>query len=176
MRVRYATLFFVVFFLSIAGNGRLFAQAVSGTILGTVTDPLGAAVPNAQVTIVLTGQSTTYNAVTNESGNFTEPNLPSGTYSVTVTAPGFKKETRENIAVITNTTRSAGDGKCLRDSDGHRGATVAADRPRGHLDEHRVATDREFAAQQRQQLPVSAQHCPRYGAGRIQQLTVLQRQ
>jgi hypothetical protein len=104
MRVRYATLFFVVFFLSIAGNGRLFAQAVSGTILGTVTDPLGAAVPNAQVTIVLTGQSTTYNAVTNESGNFTEPNLPSGTYSVTVTAPGFKKETRENIAVITNTT------------------------------------------------------------------------
>jgi hypothetical protein len=82
----------------------LYAQAVSGTIVGTVTDPGGAAVTNAQVTIVLTGQQTTYNTVTNESGNFTEPDLPSGTYTVTVAAPGFKKETRENIAVITNTT------------------------------------------------------------------------
>jgi Carboxypeptidase regulatory-like domain len=53
---------------------------------------------------VLTGQQTTYSTVTNESGNFTEPDLPSGTYTVTVAAPGFKKETRENIAVITNTT------------------------------------------------------------------------
>jgi hypothetical protein len=87
----------------LAGS-RLDAQAVSGTIVGTVTDPGGAAVTNAQVVIVLTGQQTTYNAVTNESGNFTEPNLPLGTYTVTVEAPGFKKETRENIAVITNTT------------------------------------------------------------------------
>ena len=73
----------------LAGS-HLYAQAVSGTILGTVTDPGGAAVTNAQVTIVLTGQETTYNTVTNESGNFTEPNLPSGTYTVTVAAPGFK--------------------------------------------------------------------------------------
>jgi hypothetical protein len=85
------------------GN-HLYAQAVSGTILGTVTDSGGATVTNAQVTIVLTGQQTTYDAVTNESGNFTEPNLPSGTYTVTVASPGFKKETRENIEVITNTT------------------------------------------------------------------------
>jgi Carboxypeptidase regulatory-like domain len=83
---------------------QLYAQAVSGTIVGTVTDPGGAAVTNAQVIIVLTGQQTTYNTVTNESGNFTVPNLPSGTYTVTVAASGFKKETRENIAVVTNTT------------------------------------------------------------------------
>jgi hypothetical protein len=89
--------------LVLAGS-HLAAQAVSGTILGTVTDAGGAAVTNAQVTIVLTGQQTTYNAVTNESGNFTEPDLPSGTYTLTVVAPGFKRETRENISVITNTT------------------------------------------------------------------------
>ena len=69
-----------------------------------MTDPVGAAVTNAPVTIVLTGQETTYTTVTNESGNFTEPNLPTGTYTVTVAAPGFKKETRENISVVTNTT------------------------------------------------------------------------
>src|SRR5258708_4560251 len=75
------------------------AQAVNGTILGTVTDQTGATVANAQITIVLTGQSATYTTVTNESGNFTEPDLPSGTYTVTIAAAGFKKETRENIAV-----------------------------------------------------------------------------
>src|SRR3984957_3462716 len=94
-------LFVSVIFLLVPGAR---GQAVSGTIVGTVTDPGGAAVTNAQVTIVLTGQETTYNAVTNESGNFTEPDLPSGTYTVTVSAPGFKRETRENISVITNTT------------------------------------------------------------------------
>jgi hypothetical protein len=81
-----------------------FSQAVSGTIVGTVTDVTGAFVANAQITIVLNGQSTVHPSVTNDSGNFTEPDLPSGTYSVTVTAPGFKKEVRENIAVDTNTT------------------------------------------------------------------------
>jgi hypothetical protein len=99
---RGLTLFFLGCTLLL--NVDLFAQAVSGTIVGTVTDAGGAAVTNAQVTIVLTGQQTTHSTVTNESGNFTEPDLPSGTYTVTVTAAGFKTETRENIAVITNTT------------------------------------------------------------------------
>jgi hypothetical protein len=80
------------------------AQAVTGTIVGTVTDSSGAIVPNAKVTIELTGQSLTQDSVTNESGNFTAPNLPSGTYKVTVIAPGFKNAVLENIALLTNTT------------------------------------------------------------------------
>ncbi len=90
--------------LALWGAARSHAQAVSGTIVGTVTDASGASVPNAQVTIVLTDQSVTHTSVSNESGNFTEPNLPPGTYRVTVVAPGFKKETQENIVVLTNTT------------------------------------------------------------------------
>ncbi len=80
------------------------AQAVSGTIVGTVTDSSGAYVANAQVTILLTGQGTAHTAVTNSSGNYTEPDLPPGVYTVTITAPGFKKEIRENIPLETNTT------------------------------------------------------------------------
>ena len=64
------------------------AQAVSGTIVGTVTDPTGASVPNAQVSIVLNGQGTVHTTTTNGSGNYTEPDLPPGIYTVTVTAPG----------------------------------------------------------------------------------------
>ena len=104
MRIRKLCLALFVSFLSIFAGKLLPAQAVSGTIVGTVTDSSGAIVPNAQVAIVLTGQSTVYTTVTNESGNFTEPNLPSGRYTVTVTATGFKKETRANIALQTNTT------------------------------------------------------------------------
>ena len=81
------------------------AQAVSGTIVGTVTDASGAVVPKAQVTITLAGQDAVHTSVTNESGNFTEPNLAPGTYTVTVTAEGFKKDTRSNIVLDTNTTQ-----------------------------------------------------------------------
>jgi len=82
----------------------LLGQAVNGTLLGTVTDPSGAVVGNATVTVVLVGQSLEHTSITNESGNFTEPDLPPGIYTVTVVAKGFKKESRENIALETNTT------------------------------------------------------------------------
>lgn len=91
---------FLVASLAIVAHG----QAVSGTMVGTVTDSTGASVGNAQVTIVLTGQSKVYNSVTNESGNFTQPDLPPGVYTVTVVAQGFKKEELENITLETNTT------------------------------------------------------------------------
>ncbi len=94
----------VVCFLAVSGNLSLHAQAVSGTIVGTITDPTGAAVPNIPVTITLTGQSAVHTAVTNESGNFTEPDLPPGTYTVTVAVTGFKKVIRENIILDTNAT------------------------------------------------------------------------
>ena len=95
---------FLVALLFLSLSQTIFAQAVNGTLLGTVTDSTGAAVPNAKITIVLTGQSVEHATVTNGSGDFTVPNLPSGTYNITVVAPGFKKETRENIALATNVT------------------------------------------------------------------------
>ena len=94
----------VIALLVLGFSHALLGQAVNGTLLGTVTDPTGAVVSNAKVTIVLTGQSVEYTSVTNESGNFTEPDLPAGTYTITVVAKGFKKEARENIILDTNTT------------------------------------------------------------------------
>jgi len=101
--VRKLSVFLVaLFFLGLSQT--IFSQAVTGTIVGTVTDASGGVVVNAKVTIVLTGQSTVYSVVTNESGNYTAPNLPSGLYSVTVVSPGYKKEARGNITLATNTT------------------------------------------------------------------------
>ncbi|QMV18297.1 TonB-dependent receptor [Granulicella sp. 5B5] len=103
MHLRQHGLIAAIFLLSVT-PGILCGQAVNGTILGTVTDPTGASVENAQVTITLTGQGTVHTSVTNASGNYTEPDLPAGTYAVTVSAQGFKKETRQNIELLTNTT------------------------------------------------------------------------
>jgi len=110
---------------SLMAGHRAMAQAVSGTIVGTVTDATGAVVAGAQVSIVLTGQSTAYSTVTNESGNYTEPNLPPGTYSVTVTANGFKKQTQENVSLLTNTT----DRIDLTLATGSTTETVTVSRP-----------------------------------------------
>src|SRR5579883_1470038 len=77
----------------------LFGQAVSGNIIGTVTDPSGAAVANAQITIANVGTGTSTQVTTNDSGNYTAPNLAAGNYTVTITATGFQKFTQQNVRV-----------------------------------------------------------------------------
>ena len=176
-RTRRFILHLAMLLVLTGGGTRLHAQAVSGTIVGTVTDSAGASVANAQVSIVLTGQSTTYTSVSNESGNFTEPNLPSGTYSVTVAAPGFKKETRENIAVLTNQTTRV--DLSLSNGSSSETVTVTAAPPLLQTDRADISSsieqrsDLESSAEQREQLSIPAEHGAGHGAGRLQQLAVL---
>jgi hypothetical protein len=66
-------------------------QTVYGGIVGTVTDPQGAAVAGAKVTVTSTTKGTTQEAVSNESGNYVVTHLIPDTYSVKVEATGFKK-------------------------------------------------------------------------------------
>jgi hypothetical protein len=61
----------------------------SGTIKGVVTDPSGAVVPNATVTIHNPVSGYELNATSDSSGNFTLPNVPFNPYHMTVTAPNF---------------------------------------------------------------------------------------
>src|ERR1700752_4041867 len=66
------------------------AQAVYGSILGTVTDPQGSAVAGAKVTVTSTTKGTTDETTTNESGNYTVTHLIPDTYKIRIEAPGFK--------------------------------------------------------------------------------------
>jgi outer membrane receptor protein involved in Fe transport len=68
----------------------VFAQAVYGSISGTVLDPSGAAIPAAKVSITDLGRDVTYSTVTNESGNYSQMHLIAGRYRVRVEALGFK--------------------------------------------------------------------------------------
>jgi hypothetical protein len=75
----------------------LLAQLDRGTLTGTVTDPAGAVVPQATVTMVHLGTQAASSAVTNQDGQYSRPNLPIGDYRITVEAPGFKRTVREGI-------------------------------------------------------------------------------
>ena len=79
-----------------------FSQAVNATLLGTVSDTSGAVVP--RVKVVVTEQNTNVAKVsqTNESGNYTFPDLAPGTYMVTVELEGFKKEARRDVILSVN--------------------------------------------------------------------------
>src|SRR5207237_1535671 len=70
--------------------GRMLGQAVYGSIIGTVTDSSGAAVPNAKVTITNVDKGVIVTTATNESGNYEQQHLIVGTYDVKVEAPGFQ--------------------------------------------------------------------------------------
>ena len=85
----------------------VFAQAVSATIVGAVTDTSGAVVANAKVTLTETNTGVDRANVTNASGNFTYPNLPPGAYRVTVEMPGFKKEVHGGINLAVDSTARA---------------------------------------------------------------------
>ena len=78
-------------------------QAVFGSIAGTVTDPSGANVANAKVTVVDQGKGTTDQATTNESGNYNVTHLIPDSYTVHIEAPGFKVIEFKDIAVSADT-------------------------------------------------------------------------
>jgi hypothetical protein len=95
-------------FLAIALISQAFAQGgATGAITGTVQDPSGASVANAEVRITDEGTKTVERTVrTDADGSFTAPLLPVGTYSLTITTASFAPKNISNVVVrVTETTR-----------------------------------------------------------------------
>ncbi len=121
-----------------------FAQSDRGTITGTVTDPTGAVVPAAKLTLTNTATSATHDTVTTGTGNYTLPSLPAGTYNLNVTAPGFTQYVQEGIVVqvaqtarvdvvlkvgqSTDTVTVIADAQLLKTEDAEQSQTITGDR------------------------------------------------
>jgi len=75
----------------------LFSQTTTGRILGTVTDPSGAALPRATVTILDVQRGSTRTLSTDEAGVYLAPDLIPGTYKIRAEAKGFKSIERLNL-------------------------------------------------------------------------------
>ena len=104
-----------------------FAQSDRGSVSGAVTDPSGAGVAGAKVTITNAAMGTQNSTVTTETGEYTVPQLPAGVYSVTVVTPGFATLVRNGITVSVGETARVD----LKLSVGQNTATiiVTADAP-----------------------------------------------
>ena len=85
--------------LLLVSSAALFAQTDRGTITGTVSDPAGAVISSAPLVLANTGTGAQYQAATSETGNYSFGQLPIGTYTLTVTVPGFKTFIRSNLGV-----------------------------------------------------------------------------
>ena len=81
-------------------NERSNAQTDTGRILGTVTDPTGAAISGASVTVTDLQRGTKRSLSTTQAGEYVAPNLESGIYKVRVEAKGFKNSERTDIQVV----------------------------------------------------------------------------
>src|SRR5580693_952202 len=83
-----ARVIFLYCFMSLG----LLAQTTSTAILGNVTDPSGAAVVGADVSITNLGTAQTRRTTTNEAGFYNVPGLNPGSYKVTIEKSGFKTQ------------------------------------------------------------------------------------
>jgi hypothetical protein len=81
------------------------AQVLYGSLVGTVQDNSQSVIANAKVTITNTGTTQVRETVTTSTGTYAFTNVFPGTYSLSVSAEGFRTYTEENIAVTVNVAR-----------------------------------------------------------------------
>ncbi|HQU93712.1 MAG TPA: carboxypeptidase-like regulatory domain-containing protein, partial [Pyrinomonadaceae bacterium] len=81
------------------------AQSFTATLVGKVSDPGGAIVPGATVTVTKVDTNQTRTATTNDGGEYLISQLAPGTYKVTIGASGFKSTINQNVVLETDITR-----------------------------------------------------------------------
>jgi len=91
-------------FLVFQCGWRADAQVLFGSIVGNVTDASSAGVPAAQVKVVNSGTGQQTDLATSSDGGFAVNTVSPGTYTVTVTAAGFKSASQRDVVVISNST------------------------------------------------------------------------
>ena len=83
---------------------RMYAQTVTGTIVGTVLDTQGAVIPSASISAKNRDTGLERVAMSESAGEFTITSVPAGAYDVTVSAPGFRQEVRSGITMTVGAT------------------------------------------------------------------------
>lgn len=143
-----------VFALFLLCSAISFGQAVTGTLLGTVTDSTGASVPNAKVVATESNTGVSRPTTTNESGNFTFPDLPPGKYEISVEQTGFKRITRPDVDVVVNTTVRV--DLTLQPGNVTETISVTAEAPA--LQTERADTGRQITTKAIEDLPLGGSH------------------
>ena len=138
---------FSIFLLSLVA----FAQSDRGTISGTVSDPAGALIPNANVTVVNQATGVKLALATTQTGNFSAPYLNAGLYEVTVEVQGFRKSVQKNVRV--QVAQSASLDITLQIGSAAESISVTAESPLLNTDS--AASSTTINREQLNQLPLN---------------------
>jgi outer membrane receptor protein involved in Fe transport len=110
LRVKLSTIFWLLLcalvVLSLFGALRLDAQVTGATILGTVTDATGAAVPKVEISIANTATGLVTAVTTSPEGFYSAPNLLPGTYQITAKSAGFSTAVLSGITLTVGAQQS----------------------------------------------------------------------
>jgi len=90
---------FLILFLIFTASVPVYSQATGATLSGTISDPSGAVIPGAQVSIRNTATGLAKETIADSTGFYTLPNLPAGTYEIKVTANGFNTAVESNVTL-----------------------------------------------------------------------------
>ena len=114
------------------------AQLDRGVITGSVLDPSGAVIPNAEVVLTNAETGLVSRASTNELGLYTLSNIPIGKYELKITAPGFKAYIRSGITLTV--AQSLRLDATLNPGQIQESVTVTGEAPLLNVDSAQVST------------------------------------
>src|SRR5436190_10368163 len=86
----------VILAIAILSASHAYAQVSGATLSGTITDPSGAAIAGAKVSVTNKATGVTRDVTTDTAGFYSAPNLLPGDYEVTVAASGFSTTKQAN--------------------------------------------------------------------------------
>ena len=130
--------------------GRMMAQRTTATLIGNVTDTTGALVVHATVVITNVETNISSTGTTNDAGEYRFDLVPVGTYSVTVTAKGFRKYMRPAVPLTVNQTQSL--DVQLTPGSADESITVSAEPPQ--LDLETATVERTLESREVDNLPI----------------------
>jgi len=148
-RARIASFFVLLLSFFLLLPAQSFGQAVYGSLFGTVTDPTGAVVPNAKVTITNVRKGTSDSVTTDPSGNYRVGHLIPDVYQVKVESQGFETSVSDNIQISADT--AAKFDAALKTGAQTETVQVTAEAPQLKTDRADVATI--FNERSLEQLP-----------------------
>src|SRR5713226_3275195 len=129
-------------------------QAINGSIRGRVTDATGAAVPQAKIDISNDGTGFSRSVETNGEGYYVSPNLPLGTYTVTIQKAGFEAQRHPGVALNAG-TEAVIDG-ALKVGEVTTSVEVSGGAP--VIEPSRVDTGRTISTREVDNLPLTSRN------------------
>jgi Carboxypeptidase regulatory-like domain len=131
----------------------LLAQTTSGNIAGVIYDPTGATIPNANIVARNDATGVDYAVKSTSTGEYRIPNLPAGSYTITVTAPGFAKAEMKNAQVTVNQVATANLSLTVASA----GATVEVTAAGSSIDTTTQQIQNSFSSTPLAELPTASQ-------------------